>query len=41
MKTKQLKRDILNHYESIGFPRVNATTETRTSLKFYGKIADS
>ena len=35
MKTKQLKQDILNHEESIGFPRLNAATETRTNLTFY------
>ena len=42
MKTKQLKEGILNHQESIGFPRLNAATETRTSLTFYGRrVKDS
>ena len=42
MKTKQLKQDILNHQESMGFPRLNAATETRTNLTFYGRrVEDS
>ena len=42
MKTKQLKQDILNQQESIGFPKLNVATETQTSLKFYGRrVEDS
>ena len=42
MKTKQLKQDILNQQESIGFPKLNVATETRTSLTFYGRrVEDS
>ena len=37
MKTKQFKQDILNHQESIVVPRLNAATETRTSLTSYGR----
>ena len=37
MKTKQLKQDILNDQESIGFTVLNAVTETRTSLTFYDR----
>ena len=42
MKTKRVKQDILNQYESIGFPKLNVATETRTSLTFYGRrVEDS
>ena len=42
MNNKQLKQDILNHLESICFPRLNAATETRTDLTFYGRrVEDS
>ena len=42
MKTKQLKQDILNQQESIGFPKLNVATETQTSLTFYGaRVKDS
>ena len=42
MKTKQLKQDILNNQESIGFPRVSVAAETGTSLTFYDRrVEDS
>ena len=42
MKTKQLKQDILNQQESIGFPKLNVATETQTSLTFYDRgVEDS
>ena len=42
MKTKQLKQDILNQQESIGFPKLNEATETQTSLTFYDRgVEDS
>ena len=41
MRTKRLKQDILNHYESIGLPGLNAATETRTSLTFYGRRVEN
>ena len=42
MKTKQLKQDFLNHQEYIRFPRLNAATETRIGLTFYGpRVEDS
>ena len=42
MKIKQLKQDILNHQKYIRFPRLNAATETRIGLTFYGpRVEDS
>ena len=42
MKTKRVKQDILNQYESIGFPKLNVASETRTSFTCYGRrVEDS
>ena len=42
MKNKQLKQDISNQQESIGFPKLNVATETQTSLTFYDRgVEDS
>ena len=34
MKTKKLKQDILNQYESIVFHKLNVATETPASITF-------